>query len=464
MTRDEYRLSCYALARYQDIYRQSGAFNEEATRLIQEGMTLGQEELSFLEAMISHGPEYEEMDKAHCPILIYVGDPLCYGVLDAFGKSLGAELDKMGYIVEYYDVEANGLSGLADYVGKRFKAILGLQTYVFSALASDRQNLHDMIIGPKFNMILDHPVWLMGHLLNGPKDYHVLTHDDNYVHFVEKYYPVIKSTHLLPPAGTEIPGAATERKEFDISFVGSYHDWRLWKKEAAGINRMTGGIARRFMHYMIKHTSEPWETGLMNTLQLLGASEVSKRLSDTEYPDPLNNPDDFRQLLFEIKAVCFIVMSYYREKIMDRIVESGIKVHVFGKSWSQNRYKNVKSFIRHGDVTPEESLRIYARSKLSINIMSWHKAGMTERIANMMLNRTCVITDDSAYLTSQYTPGEDYLSIDLNNIDAIPGQIQSLLDDPIRQAKMTERAYEKASKKETWAERARLLSKIIESM
>ena len=88
-------------------------------------------------------------------------------------------------------------------------------------------NLHDLIVGPKFNMILDHPVLLKEHIQAGPKDYYLLIHDRNYLAFAKKYFKNIKDCFLFTPGGiiAKCSDAPVEKK-YDISFIGSYYNYR----------------------------------------------------------------------------------------------------------------------------------------------------------------------------------------------------------------------------------------------
>ena len=122
------------------------------------------------------------------------------------------------------------------------------------------------------------------------------------------------------------------------------------------------------------------------------------------------------------------------------------------------QYQNV---IRHPDVTPEESLDIYSDSIVSLNIMSWHKGGMTERIANMMLRGAVMATDPSSYIRDHYVAGEDYIELDLKDIDSIPKAIDDVLCDVDRCDAMALSAQEKALERETWDERAGVMLWIL---
>ncbi len=457
---ESYKKECYLLSRYKDRYLSDGSFESRTTALIQEGMTFKEQQgIKYMESMMSRDEQYLEAQDRWAPILIYVGDPLCYGVLDSFARNFGEALERAGETVEYYDIGKNDIKGLADFVGQTYSAVIGMQSYAFAVKLGDGTNLHDKIYGPKYNMIFDHPVWMREHLMNGPEDYFVLTHDPNYVSFVKTYFPMIKGCYLLPPAGVlpeeakdigekkgELIGRPPADRKYLLSFVGSYHNWRAWHHQVSEINRKTRGLARVFMRYMLTHRDKTWEDGLSDVLASRGEIVFA---------------DGFRDLLFDIKPVCFVVMSYIREKIMDAIARSGMEIHVFGNSWNVERYMQYQNVIRHPDVTPEESLDIYSDSIVSLNIMSWHKGGMTERIANMMLRGAVMATDPSSYIREHYVAGEDYIELDLKDIDSIPKAIDDVLCDVDRCDAMALSAQEKALERETWDDRAGVMLWIL---
>ena len=96
--------------------------------------------------------------------------------------------------------------------------------------------------------------------------------------------------------------------------------------------------------------------------------------------------------------------------------------------------------------------------------MSWHKAGMTERLSNIMLNHSLVATDESAYLRSNYQDNEDIIMFKLSDseINSLPDRIKNILSDDDNSQKMAESTYQKALKKETWEIRTSEILNIIE--
>jgi spore maturation protein CgeB len=155
-------------------------------------------------------------------------------------------------------------------------------------------------------------------------------------------------------------------------------------------------------------------------------------------------------------------MCRIREQIIEEILNSGQRLHVFGDSWKCGHWAKYPNLICHPAVSPEEGLRIYRQSKLSLNIMSWHKDSMTERIANMMMNHCVVVTDESGYLVDNYKEDRDMLLFDLEKIDRLPQLIQYYLTHEDERCAIEKRAYQKALSRESWERRTAEILRAIE--
>jgi spore maturation protein CgeB len=93
--------------------------------------------------------------------------------------------------------------------------------------------------------------------------------------------------------------------------------------------------------------------------------------------------------------------------------------------------------------------------------MSWHKAGMTERIADMLLCGTVVVTDKSDYLEEHFTDGTDLVFFDLEHIERLPDQIRSLLSDEQKQRRIAEAGCKNAQENHTWNIRAQQFTGLL---
>lgn len=297
-------------------------------------------------------------------------------------------------------------------------------------------------------MILDHPVWQKNHLERVPKDYYVLTHDRNYQRFVQRFYPAVKGCEILRPAGYMIENDVRE-KEYGISFVGTYTDYRTFLpmiKNSKGLMRY---VAAYFLKHMKQESDRPAEQVLKETLDFYGIV-----LDDMA----------FLELFFQMKQIVYCVMSYYREKVIGALLDAGIRLHVFGESWKKSPYAWRKNLICHPEVRGEEAIEVMAKSEISLNIMSWHKDGFTERIANAMLAQSVVLTDSSAFLKEQFRDGEEIVFFELERLQELPEKVRELLRDKKWQKSITTRAYERALQEHTWDVRAKEFLNIIEKV
>lgn len=385
------------------------------------------------------------------PILLYKGVDICYNILNVFAEQFGEALKKQGCEVLYYDVEKEGLSGLAQYAGQEFTAIVGFQTYAFDPYLESRKCfLHDLFGGLKFNFQLDHPIWMRAHYEKGPRDYYVLTHDRHYQAFIKKYYRGVKDALLLPPGGVK-PEAAVSgaMKTKDLIFLGTYNDYRELLGLIRKSDRNTRFLAGAFLLEMTKYPNQTAEDALRKVLFQRHHPVAEK---------------DFLNVMDSLKPMINCVMIYYREKVVRTLLDAGISLIVFGESWKKAPFADHPLLSVVPSVSPEESLKELACAKLSLNVMAWHKDGFTERIANSMLYRSIVVSDRSTCLEEQYKDGEELILFDLMDLSRLPDQIRTLLQDDKRREEIAERAYQRAIAEDTWDQRAALFLMYCEEL
>lgn len=436
---------CYILGKYQQELLDSGYFNPAAETLLHAAAALPnpKDGTKWLEQMISHAPEYYEIDDNTQPILIYRGSDFCSNVLNLFAEELAKVFLSLRQRVEVFDIEKEGNQALTKNISRHFKAVIGIQTYVFSIKMQDNTtNLHDLIEGPKFNFILDHPAWLREHIFNAPENYYILTLDRNYQTFAKKYYKKIKDCFFFPPAGC-LPAAQNHLpKRYDLTFIGSYRNYRERLEVLRTYDSKHRHFAARYLGIMKKHPELPAESAFSQVL-------ASYRLSLAD--------EDFLDLFYEMRQVCFCIMLYYREKVISTLLHAQIEVQVYGESWKNAPFSNHPCLMIHPEVDAAASLQIMQESKLSLNIMSWHKDGLTERILNAMLCQSVVISDTSTALTEFFTDREDLLLFDLKRLDTLPPLIKTILTDEKQLEQIAVSGYQKALTHHLWTNRADLL-------
>lgn len=451
---------CYIIGKYQQELLDCDSFNTAIETLLSSVSNLfGLEAAAAqLQKMISHSPEYYAIDDNTRPILIYRGDSTCYNQLNVFADELVKAFIDCGQQIEVFDIQKEGADALTKYIGRHFKAIIGIQTYLFSIMMQDKTtNLHDLVIAPKFNLILDHPAWLKEHITHGPENYYLLSHDRNYIRFAKKYYKNIRDCFYFAPAGIppknsskddslDLPAAAS--KLYDISFIGTYYDYRHILGLIKSQDRQLRFLTAHLLQEMKSHPDLPAETALENILRNQNIS-----LSDEE----------FLNLFYKTRYACFCVTYYYREKIIRTLLNADITIHVYGDSWMISPFADHPRLVIHPALTPAENLLVMQQTKVSLNIMTWHKDGLTERILNAMLCRSAVISDKSVSLEEYFTDRENIVLFSLEHLEELPSKVRNLFADENLLRKIAYNGYQKCRQEHLWLHRAAYFLQILEN-
>ena len=441
---------CYILSKYKKILLDNGLFDAavESILFLSDSLGIKEELLSVMSEMIQGGHLFDYYDLGSAPFLIYTGDTVCYQILSRFAKELGDALIRQGQLVEYYDFSTHEIADAAILIGRRFQAVIGIQTYMFSIRMENGVNfLHDYITGPKYNFVFDHPTRFSNHLEQTLDGLTILTPDRNYAAFAEKYYSV--RARFLPPGGIICDIDNDTERFFNISFIATYNDI------SSDILREVHALTRS-MRFLINSI---WLI-LRDNPTLTGEDALKRALSfyHIEISDY-----EFVNLLKELNPYILYIVNYYRCKVLKTFLDANVCVHVFGTSWQHSSLKEHPCFIWHScDLSTDECLNVWQQSKFSLNVMSWHKDAVTERILNSMLQKSVVITEQNPYICEEFEDGTDIILYDLKHLEKLPDIVCSLQKDSNRRRIIADNGYKKASQKHTWDQRALQLIALAE--
>lgn len=386
------------------------------------------------------------------PVLFYYGVRYCYNILNDILSQFEAALKKRGVRTIAYDEQEEDVKGLTQFVGRRFRAVIGIQTYLFSVyLKESGCFLHDNIYAPKFNFVLDHPIWLQEQLSQLPSDCFVLTHDVHYQDFIETYDPQVSGSVLFPPAANERSYCARplSQRKYEVVFIGTYGDYRAKCRQIRECKPSVRHLAAAYLQTMRNQPDLTAEEALEQTLKGRGI-----RMGQGE----------FLELFSGMKPVIQAVMYYYREKVVETLLRAGIAVEIWGETWQQSPLAGHPLLSVHPDVTPEESFGIFGESKISLNIMAWHKGGFTERLANSMAAGSVVVTDRTTYQDGALADGENVVMFDLKHMEMLPDIVRELLDDNEKMQKLAKCGQTYVQKYHSWDVRAEQFLELLDEI
>lgn len=332
------------------------------------------------------------------PFYVIMGDNTCHGVLRRFAGDITRSLIKKGQAVITSDGSYGMTVNLSDIEDNSLKGFIGFQSIVLF------KDYFRKMKCPKYIFWFDNPMYF-GNLFEGIDDkYYLLCQDRYYAEFIEEHFGAVNALQL-PPAGEDAGWAANKDRPFDIVFIGAcnYVDESVIKDE----------FQKEYYEYMKAHPNITFEQGLKELLV---------------YKDFNIDEQKFLSLLDSLQDVCRNIVNYYRTKVLETLLAAGIKIDVFGDTWG--------------------------RSKIGLNVMTWHKAGMTERIANICLSGAVCLSERTEYLDREFNNYEDIVTFNLEHLEKLPDVVRELLANDSLRESIAQNAYIKASKEHIWDNRA----------
>lgn len=453
---DMYYTYSYILGKYADRLKKWNLFDKVFQNRYKEAVYFGIEDyfVHTAEQMIGRSNAFFAVNNNTNPVVIIMNSSMCNGAMQSFAKGFANALIELKQATIVVDIDfIKKYNNEKDIIEQKInhllgniaecgcKAVVGFQTGTFARQMEDGDLWGNKVPCPKFNITFDHPLFISYYLMMPIKNHYICSQDEGYVQYIKEYYPSIKDAWHLPPGGIlpKNKSSNLNKRKWDVTFVAVYCNYR---EGVAAVRMMEKEDRRLALKLMILLKNNPNTSASEGLRQVLDAEGI--QLDKKEFVVKLHRMTD------AVRAIPF----YYREKIVKILVDSGIDIHVFSNTWKDCPYADNEHLIIHSDVSFEDGVEVMADSKISLNIMSWHKGGMTERIANAMLAGSICVTDTTSYIKKHFTDGKDIVFFSLEDIYSLPQKIKNLLTDINTASKIAEKGKENALKRHTWLNRA----------
>lgn len=421
----------YMLRRYMGDLQASGLLNSvfERVSFCVKKMGLESDFLQAMENILDDNETYYDLYRQTAPFFVLSGNDTCYGVLHDFADSLAKELAAMGQAVISTDGKYGYFESYETLQNHTLKGVIGFQAPVL-----EKDYFQNMGCD-KFQFWFDNPIFF-DDMLRGLSDkYHILCQDGFYADFIRGHYGT-KNAIQFPPAGKDRGFICNSNRRLEVVFIGTYHQGSYCFE----------GAQQQFFEFMKEHPKLTFEQGLTEFLE-----NAEVRCEE----------EDYLRLLDSMGNVCRAITNYFRGRVIETILSSGISLHVYGDSWKAYDGAGKEKLIIHPAVSVEESLEILGKTKIGLNVMTWHKAGMTERIANIMLSGAVCLSDETVYLREHFVEDEEIVLFELDKLNELPAKIERLLKDEEYRQGIAGKAYENASAHHTWRQRAEELLLLV---
>lgn len=377
--------------------------------------------------------------------ILFIKGQSQYGVTRRMIDDMALECRKLGYNTFTLDGLHKLYAHQLEEIKKRyqFDAVIS-----FNAMGLDFENIRKL--GRKFCAIMgDHPIWHCNRLSMADKNTILWYGDLNDVKYVKKFYPNVGRVEFCLASSTYLKGVENyDKRKINIVMVGGYtRPQIIYDQICEKYNGKIGEMVNTFINYLIQNPKKTYEEALEDTLKIYGVENIE--------------PAEFNELAIEFELVNKYIRAYYRDRVIRKIVENGIKIHVSGNGWEnfESDYKD-NLFIEKNDWYTARKL--ISNAKISLNIMPWFKNGFHERAIISLLSGSLVLTDSSKYIEDKFKDMKNIAIFHLENLDEMVTKIKYLLSDKNAAKSIANQGYEFAKEEYTWDLRAKQMMKILQ--
>lgn len=381
-------------------------------------------------------------------ILLFQSKTICYESSQYFVKAFQTELEALGCQVALLDSQTPDqsiLDAIQNLGFPSFQGILDFNSTLPKMQTPDKEYCLDQIDAPFFNYILDHPLYHHESLSVPLQNYHVLCLDHHHKTYIEKYYPHIRSVHVLSLGGvinsTLLPW---KERPYQLTFTGTYTSPALIEKTL----REEGGSAAD----LIFNLAAELKIHPHMTLEELVTTSL-----------PGLSPQTFSGTMRMLFPVDMYIKAWFRHQVLVALLEAQIHLHVFGSGWQDFPLSGSPYFHYQGEFLYEELPKVMSQSQFVLNCNPWFKDGIHDRIFMALCNGAIPFSDPSTSMEAFFTHKKDIAFYQLHDLTQCPVLFESLIKDTSNCLAMSLNAF-KIGASHTYANRGNTLLEILRNL
>ena len=387
------------------------------------------------------------MAQAEDKILVFTSREICYNSHSFFAHQIAAAFEKLGQEVEFceFTKEDDFDAVLKPHLGQTYKLMLDFNSLLPQLIEEDGTPVLNLIHGPFYDYILDHPLFHYNCLSVKANDFHAILLDEGQESYVKRHHPNVKSTMMMPLGATEAITKEKRAKKPDcVLFIGSYDS----EEKLLGIMELAPEPLKTFMKEILERRLEEPEIPMEQAFEDI-LLQKGLELDDAKFALFMN----------QMYAVDAFVRNYYRRISIESLLKARIPVKIIGEGWEKYHGNYGDSIIKEKEVEFGLSFEKIAKEHIILNNSPIFNRGAHDRIYAGMANHCVVMTDENPYLRRTLKDGENVMLYSLKNTKTIKDMAEELLTNPILVRNIQESAYQEFLEKHTWECRAsRLLT------
>ena len=362
-----------------------------------------------------------------------------YDTLRVFSDQIKNELEKLGNIVTVFDLtDKNVTQTIQAEVNNKVDGIIS-----FNGIGVETK-INGMYLSEFFDTrfyayIVDHAMRHVSRIEVPMNNMNVIAVDYDHCCYVNEYIKSVTNSYMIPLGGMEADVKVPfDDRSIDVLFTGSYVNPAENLKQLEGHSDIIKNVAYGEIDCMLNNSGLSEEEAFYKYFNDNNLSEMCDAIQD---------------FMIELVEIDSYVRNYRRHRLIETIVNAGIKINVYGNGWENFKCENRENLIIGSAVNYYENLNLMANSKIVLNIMPEFKKGTHDRVFCAMLNKAVCLTDKSTYNVENFTDGEDIVFYDVDNMAELPNIINWILNDTELAKKIALKGYENADKNHRWSNR-----------
>lgn len=377
-------------------------------------------------------------------VLLFSSREICYMSGNFFAHQLGAAFEELGYEAEVCEFtrEDDYDPLLRSCMEREYRAVIDFNSLLPRMEMEDQSSYLDHLNGPFYDYLLDHPLFHYNGLVTRAKNFHALVLDEAQREYTAKYYPNVKSTHMLPLGATEAMYHGPKNPADHIFFPGTYDS----PDEVYHLIEVSPEPLQSIMRDLVeRRLAEP----LLPMEEAFGRylAERGMELADADFALYMN-------AMYPVDAY---IRDYFRKAAVDALLRAGISVRAAGTGWEKYHEPAGTRLERQKSVPFAVSFEKIAAEEVLLDVSPIFSRGMHDRIPAGMANRAAVLTDGNPYLEKTFQDGANLCLYSLSDLSTLTELAGRLLEDPGFRETIQENAYQEYKRKHTWRNRAEVI-------
>lgn len=374
-------------------------------------------------------------------ILVFCSREICYLSGNFFAHQLAAAFEDLGYETTVCEFTAKDDldTVLSTFFWKKYRAVFDFNSLLPRLVMDDGTPVIDLIDGPFYDYIVDHPLFHYNCLMTQAKNFHAIVLDEGQAEYVKRYHPQVKSVHMLPLGATVALFDGEKNPADHVLFMGTYDAPEKVYDIVKAAPEPFRGMMKRIIEMRINAPELPMEEAFAECLK-----EDGMELDNAQFALFMN----------AMYASDAYIRDYFRKAALDELLKKKIPVHLVGEGWEKYQTPHKKYRTIGKPVTFDLSFEKIAREQIMLDVSPIFNRGIHDRAIAGMANRTVVLTDENPYRRSNFKDRMDMMFYSLTRIDSLSEAAGELMENEELRIKIRENAYRTFCTWHTWKARA----------